>query len=132
MQKVVVAGSASLKEEIRKWVEFWNKKGDFSVSNYPKTISENDFEKTYPRIHTNFFKDIEEADVLFIANENKNGVEGYIGAETFAELSFGLAQNLVHGKNIKLILANEPSKEVACYDEIMLWKKLGWIECLEN
>jgi hypothetical protein len=130
--KVVIAGSAKLEGEIKKWIEYWNTKEGFSVSNYPKAILENDFERTYPHIHTNFFKDIEEAAVLFIANGNKNGVEGYIGAETFAELSFGLAQNLVHGRNIKLILANRPAKEVVCYDEVVLWKKLGWIEYLES
>lgn len=70
--------------------------------------------------------------MLFIANERKNGIEGYIGAETFAELGFGLAQNLVYGKNMKLVLAGMPAKEVACYDEIALWLKLGWIELLHR
>jgi hypothetical protein len=31
-------------------------------------------------------------------------------------------------KDIKLILAYMPVKELACYDEIMLWNKLGWID----
>ena len=132
MQKVVVEGSASLKGEIRKWVEYWNSKENFSVLNYPEDIPENEFEELYPDIHTNFFKDIEGSDIFFVANEKKNNIEGYVGAETFAELAFGLAQNLVHNRNIKLILAYEPSKEVACYDEIVLWKKLGWIEYLSR
>jgi hypothetical protein len=96
--------------------------------NYPKVISIDKFEELYPDVHKKFFKDINESDILFIANENKNGINGYIGAETFAELSFGLAKKLIEGKDIKLILAHMPVKEVPCYDEIILWNKLGWID----
>lgn len=98
--------------------------------NFPQPIPSENFEKLYPEVHTNFFKDITKADILFIANEEKNGISSYIGAETFAELGFGLAQKLVIGQNIKLILANLPSSEVQCYNEIVLWLKLGWIEIL--
>ncbi|EKE14525.1 MAG: hypothetical protein ACD_12C00450G0003 [uncultured bacterium] len=126
--KLVIAGSASLENEIQEWVKYWNNQEDCSVLNYPKTIPIDQFEELYPDVHKNFFKDINEADILFIANEKKNGINGYIGAETFAELSFGLAKKLIEGKDIRLILAHMPAKEVACYDEIMLWNKLGWID----
>jgi hypothetical protein len=126
--KVVIAGSASLQDEIQKWVQYWDSQKDCLVLNYPKVIPQDNFEELYPEIHKTFFKDINEADILFIANEKKNGINGYLGAETFAELSFGLTQKLINNKNIKLILANMPAKEVACYDEIVLWKKLGWID----
>ena len=127
--RVVIAGSAGLQEEIQKWIQYWNNK-EYEVLNYPRAIPRGDFEKSYPEVHAQFFKDIAEADVLFIANGKKNDIDGYIGAETFAELGFGLAQNLVYGKDIKLILAHMSAKEVACYDEIVLWLKLGWIEIL--
>lgn len=127
--KVVIAGSAGLRDEIQKWIQYWNNK-EYEVLNYPRAIPRGDFEKFYPEVHTQFFKDITEADMLFIANGKKNDIDGYIGAETFAELGFGLAQNLVYGKNIKLILAHMPAKEVACYNEVVLWLKLGWIEIL--
>jgi hypothetical protein len=130
--KVVIAGSTKLQNEMQKWIEYWNSKDGYLVLDYPKIIPQDHFEKLYPDIHKNFFKNITETDVLFIANEKKNGIDGYIGAETFAEFGFGLAQKLVNGKNIKLILANMPSKEVACYDEIVLWKKLGWIDEIVN
>ena len=126
--KIVIAGSAKLQDEIKEWIQYWNSKDGCLVVNYPKELSQDNFEEQYPDVHRNFFKSIVEADVLFIANNKKNGIDGYIGAETFAELSFGLAQKLVYGKNIKLILANMPAKEVTCYDEIVLWKKLGWID----
>ncbi len=124
---VVIAGSAKLQSEIKKWIAYWNSKDGYSVVAYPQVIPQGDFEKAYPNIHKNFFKHIIEADILFIANEAKNGIAGYIGAETFAELEFGLMQNLLHNKNIKLILAHMPASIVACYDEIVLWRKLGWI-----
>lgn len=53
---------------------------------------------------------------------------GYIGAETFSELTFGLAQNLIYNKNIELVILKMPSIDVQCYDEICLWLKLGWIK----
>jgi hypothetical protein len=130
--KIVIAGSAKLQSEIQKWIEYWNNKEDYSVLDYPKEIPQDNFDNLYPDVHRNFFKNITEADILFVANEKKNGIDGYIGAETFAELAFGLAQKLVNEKDIKLILANMPSKEVACYDEIVLWKRLGWIDEIIN
>ncbi len=128
--KIVIAGSAKLQTEINQWVQYWSNQPDCEVLNFPKQIPSENFEKLYPNVHTSFFKDITRADILFIANEEKNGVSGYIGAETFAELGFGLAQKLVSGQNIKLIIAHLPAPEVQCYNEIMLWLKLGWIEIL--
>jgi len=128
--KVVIAGSAKLQTEINKWVNYWNNSPECEVINYPHELLKENFEQLYPGIHTKFFKDITEADILFIANEEKNGISGHIGAETFAELAFGLAQKLINGQNIKLILAHLPAPEVQCYNEIILWLKLGWIEIL--
>lgn len=130
--KVVIAGSAGLQDEIQKWIQYWESKEGYSVINYPHEIPSDNFENLYPKVHTDFFRHITETDVLFIANDKKKEIDGYIGAETFAELGFGLAQNLVYGKKIKLILANMPAKEVACYDEIVLWLKLDWIELLHD
>jgi len=126
--KVVIAGSVSSESKIKKWVDYWDNKGDYSVLNYPKSIPAGKFNELYPEVHKQFFRDINETDVLFVANYEKKGVNGYIGAETFAELGFALAKKLIENKNIKLILAQMPDKEVACYDEIVLWNKLGWID----
>ncbi len=130
--KVVIAGSAKLQDEIQKWIQYWNSKEGYLVLDYPRFMAQDEFENLYPDIHKNFFKNITQADILFIANEAKDGVDGYIGAETFAELDFGLAQRLINEQNIKLILARMPSKKVNGYDEIVLWKKLGWIDELLN
>ena len=87
--KVVIAGSTSLPENIKKWIEYWNSKDGYSVLDYPKAIPQDNFDNLYPDVHKNFFKNITEADILFIANGEKKGINGYIGAETFAELGFG-------------------------------------------
>ena len=70
--------------------------------------------------------------MLFIMNEDKDGKIGYIGAETFAELAFGLAQKLVYNKKIELVILKMPSENIQCYEEIKLWLKLGWIKLYEE
>ena len=62
----------------------------------------------------------------------KGGVEGYIGAETFAELTFTVAQNLVYRKNIEIILAKMPSEKVQSFEEVNLWLRLGWIRVFKE
>jgi len=128
MKKVVIAGSASLEKEMKKWVDFWNAKPEHHVTDWPNPIGEEDFSKVYPKVHQDFFKNMAQADIVFIANEDKNGIEGYIGAETFAELAFAVAQNLVYDKKIQVILLNMPSEDVQSIDEIKSWLKLGWIK----
>lgn len=82
----------------------------------------------YPKVHIDFLEKIILTDMLFLMNEDKNGISGYIGYEGYAELLFGLSQKLVYKKDIKLILLKMPSTEVGCYEEIDLWLKLGWIK----
>ena len=86
----------------------------------------------YPQIHIDFLENVVKTDTLFIMNEDKNGVSGYIGYEAYAELLFGLSQKLVYKKNIELVLLKMPSLEVGCYEEIDLWLKLGWIKLYEK
>ncbi len=69
--------------------------------------------------------------MLFIMNEDKNGIVGYIGYETYAELLFGLSQKLIYNKNIELIVYKIPS-DIGCYEEINLWLELGWIKLYEE
>jgi len=64
-------------------------------------------------------------------NEDKNGIIGYIGAETFAELSFAVAQNLLNTHQTEIYVRKMPSKEVQCYEEINLWLELGWIKLFD-
>jgi len=129
-QKVIIAGSASLQDNITKWKNFWNTKNNCEVIDFPLAIKSKNFIKIYPEVHKKFFRNILKADILFIANEDKNGIRGYIGAEVFAELVYGLMQNLISGQRIKIILAKMPSSKVQSFGEIKLWLKLGWIKIL--
>lgn len=131
MKKVVIAGSAKLQQEIQNWREFFINKG-YEVLDYPKKIDETKFMEVYTNVHKEFFENITKTDILFIMNEDKEGKSGYIGAESFAELTFGLAQKLVYNKNIELVVLKMPSKDVQCYEEIDLWLKLGWISLYEK
>lgn len=86
----------------------------------------------YPEVHRRFFKDITETDILFVMNENKNNITGYLGAESFAEMCFGVSRNLLHNKNIEVILFQLPGDKVQSYNEINLWLKLHWIKLLKE
>jgi len=131
MKKVVIAGSASLNDKIQYWKKKWED-GGFLVMNYPSKISEDVFLEEYPKVYADFYKDITETEILFIMNEDKNGVFGYIGPGVYAEVCFGVSQNLIYNKNIEIILLKMPNKEVQSYDEINLWLKLGWIKLYDN
>jgi len=126
-KKVVIAGSASLQEKVLYWKEFWENQG-YCVTDYSAPINKENFLEEYPKVHTDFFRNITEADILFVMNEDKNGITGYLGAESFAEMCFAVAQNLIHNKNMEVMLLKMPEKSVQSYDEIVLWLKLGWIK----
>ena len=127
MKKVVIAGSSKLQDKINMWRNKFIELG-YNVIDYPEEIDDDNFMNLYPDIHKTFFKNITNTDILFIMNEDKDNIEGYIGAESYAELTFGLAQNLIYNKNIELIVYKMPCKNVQCYDEVKLWLDLGWIK----
>lgn len=127
MKKIVIAGSAKLQDKVNYWKDKFEKE-NYQVLDYPKEIDKCSFIDVYPDVHKEFFEKITKTDILFIMNEDKNNIEGYIGAETFAELAFGLSQNLVYEKNIELLILKMPDEKVSCYNEIKLWLELGWIK----
>src|SRR3989344_9581874 len=127
-KKIVISGSAYLQKEMHWWRYFWNNRKNHSVIDFPHSIKNKNFIKDYPRIHKKFFLNIAKSNVLFVANESKNGIKGYIGAEVFSELAFGVMQNLLNNRKIEIILAQMPSSQVQSFEEIKLWLKLGWIK----
>ena len=132
INKVVIAGSSSLKEEMRKWADYWNNKPDYSVIDWPKPIEKQKLKNLYPENFKKFFENITLADIVFVANEDKKGIEGYVGAETFAELTFAVSQNLLFNKNIDILLAKMPSNKIQSFDEINLWLEIGWIKLFDS
>lgn len=125
--KIVIAGSAKLQKQVDKWLKLFESK-NYEILDYPRDIEESRFVELYPDIHTTFLDNITKTDMLFIMNEDKNGVVGYIGYESYAELLFGLSQKLIYNKKIELVLLKMPSTDVGCYEEINLWLQLGWIK----
>jgi len=131
MKKVVISGSSKLQNKIIKWKEYFKEK-NYEIIDYPKQIDVNEFIEIYPTIHKQFFQNIAKTDLLFIMNEDSNNITGYIGAQTYAELSFGISQNLIYDKNIEILVYQMPSKEVKCYEEVKLYLELGWIKLYNN
>ena len=127
MKKITISGSAKLQDKINNWRDYF-KKLEYEILDYPKPIDSKHFMELYPEIHRKYFENISNSDILFIMNEDKNGIEGYIGAETYAELAYAVIQNLNYGKNIDVVLLKMPSNKIQCYDEIKLWLELGWIK----
>ena len=66
--------------------------------------------------------------VHFLLNFDKNGIQGYIGYESFAEMSYLVAKKIQNKTNQKIYIYKMPSKEVGCYQEINHFIKLGYIE----
>lgn len=131
MQKIVIAGSASLQEKVLQWKKYWEEQGA-TVLAYPNSIPKDSFINDYPKVFTDFFKSITETDTLFIMNENKNGLKGYIGAETFAEMCFAVVQNQIFNKKIEIILLQIPDEKVQSFMEVNLWLQLGWIKIMDK
>lgn len=131
MKKVVIAGSAKLQKEVDKWLRIFESQ-NCEILDYPRAIEESKFMELYPNIHTEFLENITKTDMLFLMNEDKNDIVGYIGYEAYAELLFGLSQKLIYNKNIELVIFKTPSQNVGCYEEIDLWLKLGWIKLYEG
>lgn len=126
-QKVVIAGSASLQKKVHYWKKHWENKG-YNVIDYPTPIPKETFLEEYPKVHKDFFNNIVKSDILFVMNEDRNNIKGYVGSESFAEMCFGVTQNLIHNKNIEVILLKMPEEKVQSYEEVQLWLKLGWIK----
>lgn len=76
----------------------------------------NSIENAQIKIENNFikiwFESIRESDAVLAINEDKKGIKGYIGPNTFLEIGFGYAL----GK--KVYILNNYSKELPYQDEI--------------
>ena len=116
-----------MQDKITYWKNYFTNK-NLEVIDYPKKINKKNLLKELPNLYSNFYKSIDNTDILFLVNVDKNNIKGYIGANIFSELNYALIQNLNNNKNIKIYLLQKPSKELFCYDEIMNYLELGWIK----
>ena len=126
MRKIVIAGSAKFyKEALELKKELENK--DYNVIDYPKNINVN-IEEEYKQAYERFYDNLSKTDDLILFNLDKNGIEGYIGYESFAELSYLVVKKIQVNNDHKIYIYKMPSKEVGCYDEIKHFLEIGYIE----
>lgn len=131
MKNVVIAGSVGLPDALQRWVAYWNAQEGCRVTNYPVAIAPERLREEYPNVYKDYFLSLQEADILFVANQDKRGIRGYIGAEVFAEIAFVLALNVIEGKKTEILLAQMPSEQIQAHAEMRLWMDLGYIHILQ-
>ena len=131
MKKIVISGSSKLQDKVEYWISYF-KNLNYEILDYPKHTEPSEYEKTLPNIYKNFYMALENTDVYFLMNEEKNGIKGYIGASSIAELTYVVILNLIHNKNIEIYILNMPSKEVSSYDEVKFWLNMGWIKLFDK
>lgn len=127
MKKIVISGSSKLQDKINYYLNYFKDRG-FEILDYPKKVDEENLMIDLPKIYNDFYTSLENTDVFFLMNEEKNGIKGYIGASAIAELTYVVVLNLIHNKNIEIYILNMPSKEVSSYDEVKFWLDIGWIK----
>ena len=130
MRKIVIACSAKFYKEaleLKKELEDM----DYNVIDYPKNINVN-IEAEYKEAYERFYESLSKADDLILLNLDKNGIQGYIGYESFAELSNLVVKKIQEDSNHKIYIKQMPSKEVGCYNEIMHFLELGYIELFKQ
>ena len=127
MKKVVISGSSKLQEKLITWKEYFEQK-EYEVIDYPKQVSKENLKDIYK----SFYESLEKTDVLFLMNEERKGIKGYIGPSSMAEVIYTIMLNQIHNKKIEIYILNMPSKEVSCYDEIKLFLENGWIKIYEK
>lgn len=126
MRKIIIAGSSKFYKEAEKLKTKLEKKG-YEVLNYPKKIDET-IELEYKEVYESFYYDLNKTDDLLLLNLDKKGIKGYIGYESYAELSFLVVKKIQKNPEHKIYLYKMPSEEVGCYEEINHFINLGYIE----
>lgn len=125
MRKIIIAGSATFYKEALEIKNELENKG-YYVIDYPKKIND-DIELEYKEAYETFYDNLSKTDDLLLLNLDKKGIEGYIGYESFAELSNLVVKKIQVNNDHKIYIYKIPSKEVGCYDEIMHFLELGYI-----
>ena len=127
MHKIIIAWSSKFMQEALNLKTNLEQKW-YQVLNYPKDIANKDYKTVYEK----FYEDINNADDFILLNLDKKGIEWYIGYESFAEMSFMIVKSIQENNDKKIYIYKMPSKEVWCYDEIVEFLKLWYIELYDK
>ena len=131
MKKIVISGSSKLQDKVNYWLEYFKSK-NYEILDYPRFIEKEKYAEELPIVYKNFYRSLENTDVFFLMNEEKNGILGYIGASAIAELTYVVILNLIHHKKIDIYILNMPSEELSAYDEVKFWLDYGWIKLYQE
>lgn len=130
-QKLVISGSSSLQGKIAYWKKHFEERG-YDVIAIPEFWDDQkDFKQQLTDLYKDFYTAIDTCDVFFLMNEDKNGIEGYIGANGTAELIYAVMQNLIRDRGMEIYIAKLPEERVPAYDEVTSYLKTGWIKIYE-
>lgn len=86
MKKIVISGSGKLPDKVQYWLNYF-KNLNYEILDYPKYTEKNKYSETLPTIYRKFYTSLENTDIYFLMNEEKDGIDGYIGAASIAELT---------------------------------------------
>lgn len=128
MKTVVISGSSKLPEAIAYWRGYFEGRG-YQVLDYPYPLPP-DQPAALAEAYERFYRHLDTTDTLFLMNEDKNGIKGYIGASAIAELTYAIIANLNHNRSIDIIILQEPSPDQSCYEEVKFWLDQGWIHLI--
>lgn len=151
MKKLVISGSSKLYERALYWRGYFEGRG-YEVIDWPRPLFEHEdltaeeqpepgmplghlirpgdptFVDRMMKFYRQFYKHLDQADLLFVMNEDKNDIEGYIGANTFSEITYTIINNLNRGHKTEIQLLKMPSKQLGCFDEIKFWCDQDYIK----
>lgn len=151
MKKLVISGSSKLHERALYWRGYFEGRGyevidwPCPISTEPETIdeaqtapglslgrwlspSDNDYGERLTKIYQRFYKNLDQADTFFLMNEDKDGIEGYIGSSMIAEITYAIVNNLNRGRKVEINILKMPSKDQNCYEEVKFWLDQNWIK----
>lgn len=155
MKKLVISGSSKLHERALYWRGYFEGRG-YDVIDWPCPISteeetlddpqtepglslgrwlspsDSDYATRMTKIYKRFYKNLDQADAFFLMNEDKDGIEGYIGASAIAELTYVVTGNLNRGKKVDINILKLPAKSQNCYDEVKFWLDQNWIKIYQR
>jgi len=79
---------------------------------------------------TEHYKKMAQSDIVLILNMEKNGVDGYIGAAVFAEISFAIGLNRMSHSNKEIVVycLNPFPASLPYAEELQYWVDLGWLK----
>lgn len=127
MKTVIIIGNCNSNKEVAYWCNYFDKRG-YKVLDYPRYSDDNILLNHYE----NFYENIKSTNILFILNNNKNGIEGYIDATTFAEITYVVMRNYYDNKKIDIYISKLPNKTLYYYDELSSFISKGIIKIFKE